>query len=171
MQEIWKDITYLGNEYKLSSQGILIDKRTGEVKKDFDNGNGYRIFAIWKNNVQHNVLVHRLVAEHFLPNPHNLPEVNHKDEDKLNNCVDNLEWCTKEYNQSYGTRLQRIKESNLNTSKNKKKILCVETGIVYRGVRDASRSLGKSTHSNIGKACRDSNKTAYGFHWAFVEEV
>lgn len=171
MKEIWKDITYLGNEYRLSNQGKLLDKSSGELKKDFDNGKGYRVFAIWKNNVQHNILVHRLVAEHFLSNPYNLPEVNHKDEDKTNNCADNLEWCTKEYNQKYGTRLQRIKESNLYTSKNKKKVICVETGTVYRGVRDAARGLGKSTHTTIGKACRDNSKTAYGFHWSFVEEV
>ena len=57
-------------------------------------------------------LVHRLVAEAFLENPENLPCINHKDENKLNNCVDNLEWCTIAYNNCYGDRLKRVSEAN-----------------------------------------------------------
>lgn len=70
---------------------------------------GYSCVGLYKNKKQKMFKVHRLVAEAFIANPDNLPEVNHKDENKLNNCVDNLEWCTKKYNSNYGTRVERIK--------------------------------------------------------------
>lgn len=68
---------------------------------------GYNIICYNKNNIKKNLFIHRLVAETFIPNPNNYPQVNHKDENKLNNCVDNLEWCDSIYNNRYGTRIQR----------------------------------------------------------------
>lgn len=63
--------------------------------------NGYFVVQLCKNNKRKNHLVHRLVAEHFIENPKSLPEINHKDEDKANNMVNNLEWCTRKYNMNY----------------------------------------------------------------------
>ena len=68
---------------------------------------GYKIVSLTKDGKTKNVFVHRLVAEAFIDNPYNLPMVNHKDEDKTNNFVENLEWCTNKYNLSYGTARQR----------------------------------------------------------------
>ena len=66
---------------------------------------------LYKNGVMKNEHIHRLVALTFIPNPNNLPQVNHKDEDKSNNCVDNLEWCEHKYNVNYGTAIERASKS------------------------------------------------------------
>ena len=76
--------------------------------KQFYNERGYAMVGISKEWKKKKIFVHRLVVETFLPNPNNLPQVNHKDENKNNNCVNNLEWCTCKYNCNYGTRNQRI---------------------------------------------------------------
>ena len=84
---------------------------------------GYQMVILCKNKEQKNYLIHRLVANTFLENPHNYDSINHKDENKLNNCVNNLEFCDRKYNNNYGTRNKRISD----TIKNKK--LKVENGI------------------------------------------
>lgn len=72
-----------------------------------DNGNGYMIVNLWRNNKQKMFYVHRLVADHFMPNPENKPQVNHLDENKKNNAVENLEWATPKENVNYGTAIAR----------------------------------------------------------------
>lgn len=88
---------------------------------------------------QKNYLIHRLVAEAFVENPDNLPEVNHKDENKLNNEASNLEWCTSKYNSNYGTRKVRWQEKMTNHPKLSKSILCIETGIIFPSLHEAER--------------------------------
>ena len=80
-------------------------------------------------------LIHRLVAIAFIPNPNELPQVNHKDENKDNNCADNLEWCDTKYNNTYGTRLYRAAESC------KKPIYCVELDKVFDSGTEAAKEL------------------------------
>lgn len=79
---------------------------------------GYQMVTLCKNKKQKNYLIHRLVANTFLENPYNYDSINHKDENKLNNCVENLEFCDRYYNNNYGTRNKRIS----NTLKNKKRL-------------------------------------------------
>ena len=165
--EEWKDITGYEGLYLVSNLGNIKSVKTGKLKSKCDNGRGYQVVNLYKNGKQKMHTVHRLVATAFIENPENLPEVNHKDENKKNNSIENLEWCTTEYNQKYGTRLQRLSKSNIeNTSKNKK-VICVETGVIYKGAREAARKLSKNTHSGITYACRN-NSTAYGYHWKYV---
>ena len=114
--EIWKDIRGYEGIYKISSYGRVWSlKRKGVVKEKIlsqtYNNNGYLRISLNKNNKSKSILVHRLVAQSFIPNPNNLPCVNHKDENKLNNQVDNLEWCTHKYNNNYGTIKQRSGET------------------------------------------------------------
>lgn len=104
MEEIWKEIQdYPG--YKVSNLGRVVNKH-GRIMKP-NNIRGYELILLTKDKKQYNRFVHRLVALAFIPNPDNLPYINHKDECKNNNCVDNLEWCDAKYNINYGTGKSR----------------------------------------------------------------
>lgn len=116
MQEIWKDIDGYEGLYKVSSMGRVYSvprisptgcKVNGRFLCHGDNGHGYKIVNLWKDGKSKIKYVHRLVALAFIPNPDNLPEINHKDENKENNCVSNLEWCSNRYNVTYGTARKR----------------------------------------------------------------
>lgn len=107
-------------EYEIDNDGNVKSLKRNKMLKHGINTNGYKQVELWKNNKPYPKLVHRLVAEAFLPNPLVLPCVNHKDENKLNNRVwinedgsvdyekTNLEWCTYKYNNNYGSRNERI---------------------------------------------------------------
>lgn len=119
-------------------EGIFQISNTGKVKRFYKNGTtnilkgvikrgGYQGVLLKANGIFKCELIHRLVATHFIPNPDNLPQVNHKDENKLNNNVENLEWCTTKYNNNYGTKGKRISESKLNKTYNCYQVKCIET--------------------------------------------
>lgn len=95
-----------GKQYNRLRKGSIL-KPAPMTKK---NGKGYLSVTLYRNGEKKTMSVHKLVAQHFIPNPNNLPQINHKDEDVLNNRVDNLEWCTCSYNINYGTaNLRRSK--------------------------------------------------------------
>lgn len=128
MDEIWKDIPGYEGKYEVSNLGnvrSLNYNHTGEIKllKQGTNKKGYKLVNLCKNGKQKCYLIHRLVAMTFIPNPNNLPIINHKDENKVNNNVKNLEWCTIAYNNNYGTRNERTSESH----KGKKRMLVWKT--------------------------------------------
>jgi hypothetical protein len=119
--EKWLPIRGYEGYYKISNKGRILAERRFLVRKDGVrqfckeqivqarskiNSGYYAVNLIKEKNHKH-FLVHRIVAEHFLENPGNLEQVNHKDENKLNNCVENLEWCSKSYNANYGTNQER----------------------------------------------------------------
>lgn len=111
MQEIWKDVVGFEGYYQVSSLGRVMSlnrKYSGEhLMSPTKDKMGYMIVCLRKQGYKGNKKVHRLVAEAFIPNPDNLPQVNHKDEDKTNNNVENLEWCDCRYNINYGTVIER----------------------------------------------------------------
>ena len=118
MEEIWKPINdYPG--YEISNLGRVksykMDKINGKIMNPYKTTKGYLQIDISldgraRKNRRH-LAIHRLVAIAFLPNPNNYPQVNHKDENKENNCVNNLEWCTNDYNCHYGTKIERCAQS------------------------------------------------------------
>lgn len=125
MVEIWKSILGYEGLYEVSNLGRV---RSLDRRVSYTNGqvhihkgrilkpgvsNGYMQVHLCNNGSMKQPLVHRLVAEAFIPNPDNLPQVNHKDENPSNNNVDNLEWCTSEYNINYGTRTNKSIESHI----------------------------------------------------------
>ena len=121
MTEIWKDIvgyeglyqvSNLGNVkrlkgYKGRGKGYIVEEH---LIKPSINSNGYQNVVLCKNGKTKTFTMHRLVAIAFLDNSEKLPQVNHKDENKLNNCVDNLEWCDRVYNNNYGTRNKKCSD-------------------------------------------------------------
>lgn len=125
MIEKWRKIKGFKG-YEISSLGRLRSHRIGHKHTNTVptrmlhpsiNGNGYYVSQLMGSDGQpHNVQIHRLVAIAFIPNPHHFPIINHRDEDKTNNRVDNLEWCTYEYNSNYGTwihkRAQKFKKDH-----------------------------------------------------------
>ena len=117
MKEIWKDIKDYEGHYQVSNLSRVKSIKFGKerILKPVTDRHGYLLVSLWKNNKQKTYKVHRLVAEAFIPNPYNLPQVNHKDENPLNNNVNNLEWCNSKYNCNFGTRIERISKRRSKT--------------------------------------------------------
>lgn len=111
MEEIWRDIKGFEGLYQVSNMGRVKSFRKSKklcepeeyILKNYSANNGYLQVYLYGHKKRKAPLVHRLVAEAFVPNPNNYPHVNHKDENRSNNVADNLEWCTAAYNNEYGT--------------------------------------------------------------------
>lgn len=173
MQEIWKDIRDYEGLYQISNKGnvkSLNYNHTGreEILKLSVDKRGYLIVRLCNNRKLKFLRVHRLVAEAFIPNPNNYPCVNHKDEDKTNNCISNLEFCSVKYNNNYGTRLERIlkKTTNGKCSKPVLKIDPISNEIVaeFPSINEVQRQLGL-TH--ISECCKGKRNTAGKYKWQY----
>ena len=119
------------------------------------------------------ILVHRLIAAAFIPNPNNYPIVNHKDENSSNNYADNLEWCTQKYNTNYGTHNERMARTISETAYQKRKVVQLsldDTFIAqYKSIQEAVNTTGIN-RSSIGLCCQGKNKTGCGYHWMYQED-
>lgn len=104
--EEWKNVIGYEGLYEVSDKGNVRNIRRNTLLRLSKNCYGYIQVNLYKNGIRTGLRVHRLVAQAFIENPDNLPEVNHRDEDKTNNRVDNLEWCTAKYNTNYGHRTE-----------------------------------------------------------------
>ena len=113
IEEVWRDVVGFEGVYKVSSLGNVARVRNGSLRqlKKCPAGGKHNCDYLYVSLTHRDKVrfssVHRLVAEAFIPNPEMLPQVNHKDEDKFNNCAENLEWCTASYNNRYGTKIAR----------------------------------------------------------------
>lgn len=168
--EVFKDVAGYEGQYKIGNRGTLWSEISHKKLRPNTDKYGYEYYVLCVNGKRKTVKAHRLVAMAFLPNENNLPSVNHKDENKVNNAVENLEWCDVLYNNRYGSRNRRIRESQINHPAFSKKVLCVETGEVFASAHEASRRTGIN-RGNIGSACigRKKHSTAGGYHWRFGE--
>ena len=163
MEEIWRDIKGYEGKYMVSNLGrakSLNYNNTGKegIMKPQDNGDGYLFVQLCKDGKVKNCRINRLVAMAFLPNPNNLPEVNHKDENTKNNRVDNLEWCTRQYNVDYSLSKAVIGIDKV-------------SGLIleFPSTREAERQTGISK-GNICDCLKGRVKSAGGFYWHYASE-
>lgn len=167
--EKWKPVEGFEGLYQVSDKGRVWSCIRGKELKAVDNGKGYQKVTLWKDHVPSQRYIHRLVATAFIPNPDLLPQVNHINEfAKDDNSVENLEWCTCEYNNNYGTKNQRTAE------KLSKKIdqYDQEGNFIQSWVSicECARQTGYDK-AFIGKVCNGKVKTAYGYVWRYAKEV
>ena len=183
MTEEWRTAVYKGEPYegyKVSNLGKILSlnyKNTGkaELMNPVTNTNGYFQVNLYKNGESKTCRVHRLVAETFLPNPENLPEVNHKDENKKNNFVflnedgsvdkkrSNLEWKTPKENSNHGTRNERIAKAN------SKRVLQFSLSGELIREWDSTQECGRNGFDQgaVAKCCRGEQKTHKGFRFMY----
>lgn len=167
MQEMWKPVVGYENLYEVSNLGNVRNvnkkwtKKPRLLKQHIHNE--YMIVVLYKDSKAKNKRVHRLVAEAFIPNSNNYQYINHKDENPKNNVVDNLEWCTMTYNNTYGHRLEKIckKINQYDLQGN-----FIKT---WNSFMEIQRELGFS-NSSIVCCCKGRVKKSNGYIWKYAEE-
>lgn len=190
--ERWFDITPLLNEewkeiyngrYQVSNYGrvksMFFNNRQASINREKilksvkRNKNSYYSVNIYKNNKASLTNVHRLVAESFLKNPNNYKYVNHKDENKLNNRIDNLEFCTQKYNLNYGTRNERISKNNINKPKSRfEKVLQYDLhGNFIKEYDNACIAEKEAKVRHVRECCDGKRKTAHGYIFKYKNEL
>lgn len=167
MEEIYKDIEGYEGLYQISNLGNVKSLKNNKTKKEkvlkLAIRNGYLKVDLCKNKTRKTYLVHRLVANAFLPNPHNYPCVNHKDESRTNNVVTNLEWCTHKYNLEYNNGQKRRAES-----RSKKVYQYSKEGeliSVFESISECGRNGYNFGH--VSDCCLGKRKTHKGFKWSY----
>ena len=174
MIEIFKDIKGYEGLYQVSNFGrvkSLNYMHTGKehILKLGKDKDGYLIVKLHKGGKYKNFSIHRLVASTFIENPENLPCVNHRNEIKTDNRVENLEYCTTAYNNSFGTRNRRISEKLTNGKLSKEVLQYSLDGTFIKefpSTREVERQLGYD-NGYISKNCSGKCKSAYGYIWKY----
>ena len=176
-----RDVVGYESFYQVSSDGRIFSKprevhgkngychKLGSRElKQYDNGNGYLSVMLYDDVRGKRIYVHRIVAKAFIPNPDNLPQINHKDEDKKNNCVENLEWCSSYYNLLYGHHIKRVADTQ------SMPVLQFDSDgtFIYRfqSAMDASRQTG-IPQGCISSACIRNTHYAHGCIWILEKDI
>lgn len=163
MEEIWKDIEGYEGFYQVSNFGRVKRVETNRILKGRKDSKGYLMANLSKNSIVSNKTIHRLVAQAFIPNPENKPDINHIDEDKTNNNVNNLEWSTRKENCNHGTRNERISipiiATNLKTGESRE----------FYGTNECARRLGLY-QQNITSVLKGRRKHTGGYTFKYKGE-
>lgn len=176
MEEIWKKYLDFEN-YMISNYGrcksltrdVICKSKHRTIRerilKPRLEKNGYLRYNIYKNNKSYKISIHKMVAKCFIPNPNNYPCINHKDENKSNNYVDNLEWCTHKYNMNYGIRNKRI----ANTLSKKVNQYDLDGNFIktWGSILEA-REYYNTNH--ISECCKGKLKQTKGYIWRYAEK-
>lgn len=183
-QEVWKDIKGYEGFYQVSNMGrvkalereVLYSNgrrhKYGErFLSTFTNHKGYVTVCLCKNGVCTAKRLHQVVIGAFYERPYGLNSINHKDENKQNNRLDNLEYCTSKYNSNYGTRAERYKEKVTNDPRRSKRV--IQTNLdgdfirEFPSLREIEREFGYEP-VHIRDVCNGKQKTSYGFKWKWA---
>lgn len=183
--ENWKDIVGFEGIYQVSDYGRVkslsryIERQNDKgyqvnekiLKQSFHTG-GYKKVTLSKEGKTYNKFVHRLVGEVFMPNLNDFPQINHKDEDKTNNHISNLEWCDNRYNNIYGTKIERQKKSEyLQRVMNPIQGTNIVTGeVVYFDSVNAASKQG-FVRRGIRECLCGNTKKHHGYKWEYIEKV
>lgn len=147
--------------YSVSENGDVFNSKGQKLKTELAN-NGYLRVGLRNGNRQpKHQLVHRLVAEAYIDNPNNLPQINHKDFDRTNNSRDNLEWCTPLENLLHADVIEKARIAN------HQRVICNETGEIFDSVKSACEKYGLY-HSNVVACCNGRRSKCGGFTWSYL---
>lgn len=177
-----KPVPGFEDRYYLDPDSMLVvNKKTGRSLKPQVDGAGYAEVQLWRNNKGTHKTLHRLFAEAYIPNPDNLPNINHKDENTMNWDLNNLEWCTQSYNQNYGTanekrgpkisKALRGKPKPWVAEQKGKPIVAVDPSgreTRYPSCKEAARRIGLNP-SSIQKILKGHRPTAGGYRWHYAK--
>ena len=181
MQEIWRTVKGYPL-YSVSNLGRLKNNKTQRILQGGLDNYGYRNAILCNNGKRKSKTIHRLIAENFIDNPENKPQVNHINGIKTDNRVINLEWVTNQENQDHFWKVINSDANKANRSKahkgkgvlsenpNAKSVIRVEDGKIYKTIKEAALDVGIKYH-HIGEVCRGKRKSAGGYHWKFYKEV
>lgn len=157
--ERWVPIKGYEN-YKINDKGVVINSKGHVLKPELSN-TGYNRVSLSKHQKHKKFSVHRLVAEAFIPNPNKLPQINHKDENRLNNNYKNLEWSTPLHNLIYSDVIRKGNEAH------RRKVLCITTGEIFNSFKEIEDKYGLS-HSNLVACCTGRRKQCGGKEWKYI---
>lgn len=179
--EGYYEVDQFGRVFGLDRIVTVVDgKRTyekplsGKQMKQSMHDKGYKTVSLTKDGKTKMMFVHRIVAEAFLPNPDNMPMVNHKDEDKTNNFIENLEWCTAAYNRTYGKAVEK-QAKKLRGRESKKRVAVIQRSLDgefmnwHSSIKEAAESVNGASGA-ISAVCKGKRKMAYGYMWEYDGE-
>lgn len=182
MQEIWKDVKGYEGRYLISNFGNVQSVKSGKLLKVHTSHKGYVIVLLYKNQKSHTNQLHRLIAQAFIPNPNNLPQINHIDGNKQNNDISNLEWCDQHHNIKEAYRLglmPRIREGSFvkghqrnDTTKINQYDLNGQFIKEWGSIKSASlqfKNISNHPQANISGVIRGNRKTAFGYIWRYAD--
>jgi hypothetical protein len=170
--EVWKEIPSTNGEYKISNYGKVMTTKTGRILTPAIDACGYERVCLFKMDRRRRYKGHRLVAITFIPNPDNKEQVNHKDGNKRNNSVDNLEWVTHKENMHHA-KVTGLREGHQRFCESQKKRVIathIESGkeIVFDSILAAKRALGTNHIQEVLKGLRYEAK---GYTFRYAKEV
>lgn len=171
MKEIWKDIPGYEGLYQASNLGRIKSKKNNKILKLYKNQYGYLQVRLSKKGIVKLFRVHRLITNTFIYNKYNKPYVNHKDGNKQNNCVENLEWCTQKENVEHAIKILKIDYSKGIEKMHYKNQVKVkrEDGKIYNSIKEAKEDINNK-NAHIVEVCQGKLKTACGYKWSYVKE-
>ena len=162
----FKPIPGFEHEYAINKNGRVLSLLTDQINNTSVDTNGYLMTNLYKDGKRYAKRVHILVAQTFIPNPDNLPEVNHKDECKTNNCVDNLEWCDHKYNNNYGSkRFQTRGEKNPQNKFTEEMIRDIKQNYIPYDKNFGAKAFQEKYGISLTHVCSIAN----GRRWGYLE--